>query len=280
LVYRIDDQTAVSTPPAVPTDNIGTPGFFTGGTPGLTAPTRVRFWWLNMVQEELAAIVAAAGLIFNKATNSQVLQALYIIGRRVLTYGPGTYSWTVPFGVYSVEVSLWGAGGGGGGCSSSSGCAVGGGAGAHAHGIYSVTPGQIIPITVGAAGNSGLSTGTNGTAGGTTSFGGFASAPGGNAGANSAGGVANGAAQGGVAPAAGSGTFRSVNGQPGSPGLTGGNSTFYGGQGGASPFGGGIGRTSNVGTTSDTGNFPGGGGNGGGVANGGGGGLGYLEIRY
>jgi hypothetical protein len=240
---------------------------------------------LSQLGAELVNLLANVlpGVALNLADPTQIASAVRAaaIGVRVLTYGPGTYSWTVPAGVYFGEGSMWGGGGGGGGCSSSTGCAVGGGAGAHVKGIYPVTPGQVISITVGAGGAAGLSTGANGTAGGTTSFGSFGSAPGGNAGASSAGGVATGSAQGGVAPTGSGGTFRSVNGQGGSPGLTGGNSTFYGGQGGASPFGGGIGRTSNVGSTSDTGNFPGAGGNGGGeVANGGAGGSGYIEIRY
>ncbi len=75
-MFRIDDQTAVTTQPALPTDGIGSPGYFTGGSPGLQPPTRVRFWWLNMVQEELIAIVAAAKLTLSKASNNQVLTAL------------------------------------------------------------------------------------------------------------------------------------------------------------------------------------------------------------
>ncbi|MFT9375900.1 hypothetical protein [Komagataeibacter saccharivorans] len=76
MVYRIDDTTAVSTLPALPTDNISTPGYFTGGSTGGQAATRVRFWWLNMVQEELATVVLAAGLVLNKSNNGQVLAAI------------------------------------------------------------------------------------------------------------------------------------------------------------------------------------------------------------
>jgi len=240
---------------------------------------------LSQLGAELVNLLANVlpGVALNLSDPTQIASAVRAaaVGVRVLTYGPGTYSWTVPAGVYFADAPMWGGGGGGGGSSSATGCAVGGGAGAHVHGIYSVTPGQIIAITVGAGGAAGLSTGANGTAGGTTSFGSYGSAPGGNAGASSAGGVATGSAQGGVAPIGSGGTFRSVSGQSGAPGLTGGGSTFYGGQGGASPFGGGIGRTSNVGTTSDSGQFPGAGGNGGGqVGNGGAGASGYLEIRY
>lgn len=76
MVYRIDDTTAVSTLPALPTDNISAPGYFTGGSTGGQAATRVRFWWLNMVQEELATVALAAGLVLNKSNNGQVLAAI------------------------------------------------------------------------------------------------------------------------------------------------------------------------------------------------------------
>ncbi len=46
-MYRIDDNTAAGAAPALPTDNIGTPGFFKGGVAGSSTATRVRFWWLN-----------------------------------------------------------------------------------------------------------------------------------------------------------------------------------------------------------------------------------------
>ncbi|MCW4581258.1 hypothetical protein NO221_12745, partial [Gluconacetobacter entanii] len=76
MVYQIDDATAVASLPALPTDNIGTPGFFTGGSTSGGAPTRVRYWWLNMVQEELRNIVLAADLTPDKTNNAQVLAAI------------------------------------------------------------------------------------------------------------------------------------------------------------------------------------------------------------
>ncbi|MCI1437816.1 MAG: hypothetical protein LKI03_00030 [Acetobacter indonesiensis] len=79
MVFRIDDTTSVAAMPAPPTDNIGAPGFFTGGsTTGLSA-TRVRYWWLNMVQEELMAFAAAAGIPPNKTDTAQVLKAAQIL---------------------------------------------------------------------------------------------------------------------------------------------------------------------------------------------------------
>jgi hypothetical protein len=76
MVYRIDDVTAVSALPALPTDNIGEPGFFTGGSTTGQSPTRVRFWWLNMVQEELINIAQAAGIVFDKTKNDQCITAI------------------------------------------------------------------------------------------------------------------------------------------------------------------------------------------------------------
>ncbi|MCP1221322.1 hypothetical protein NKW45_05610 [Acetobacter orientalis] len=79
MVYRIDDVTAVSSLPPVPSDNIGQPGFFTGGSTAGQSATRVRFWWLNMVQEELVAFAKAAGLEIDKANNGQALAGARIL---------------------------------------------------------------------------------------------------------------------------------------------------------------------------------------------------------
>ncbi|WP_341893895.1 hypothetical protein [Ferrovibrio terrae] len=69
------DRLAAETPPAVPA--VGTPGFFTHGNAGLDVPaTPVESWWLNMVTQELAAVVAAAGLTRDKTNNAQVVQAI------------------------------------------------------------------------------------------------------------------------------------------------------------------------------------------------------------
>lgn len=76
----------------------------------------------------------------------------------------GTYNYTVPSGVTSLRISLWGAGGGGGGGDSQvvgvyRGEAAGGGGGGgefHAEEI-DVTPGDVLTITVGAGGAGGRS---------------------------------------------------------------------------------------------------------------------------
>ncbi|HTB47022.1 MAG TPA: hypothetical protein VK741_25620 [Acetobacteraceae bacterium] len=81
-MQRIYDPTAAAvlpTPPAL-TGNIG---FFQGGT----GATRVRYWWLNMVQEELMSLLAAGGITPDTTgTNvTQVLQALRVLFRVKLT---------------------------------------------------------------------------------------------------------------------------------------------------------------------------------------------------
>lgn len=78
-MYRNDDNTTVATLPAVPTDNIGTPGFFTGGSLAGQVATRVRYWWLNQIQEELLAILAAAGVAPVKASLNQVITSLKLL---------------------------------------------------------------------------------------------------------------------------------------------------------------------------------------------------------
>ena len=85
----------------------------------------------------------------------------------------GTTSWTVPAGVYSVNVTVIGGGGGGAGGASRPGGNVnyqwgggggGGGAGGKTTGTISVSPGNTYTIVVGSGGN-----GSSGTAGGDSS---------------------------------------------------------------------------------------------------------------
>src|SRR5690606_1317677 len=77
---------------------------------------------------------------------------------------------TVPAGVTSITIEVVG-GGGGGGINGSGG----GGGGGYSFGTFSVTPLAVIPVTIGAGGESGA-------AGGTTSVGAFNQATGGEAG--------------------------------------------------------------------------------------------------
>ena len=69
-----DDPTTVATPPVLPAP--GTPGYFTDGVPGGQARTIVRGWWLNLVAQELVAVVVAAGITPARNVTSQVVTAI------------------------------------------------------------------------------------------------------------------------------------------------------------------------------------------------------------
>ncbi|WP_433693199.1 hypothetical protein [Paraburkholderia phenoliruptrix] len=74
-MFRIDDSTAATSLP-VP-EAAGSEGYFTEGSPTTGTPaTNVRGSWLNMIQEELCAILAAAGIARSKTTYNQVNSAL------------------------------------------------------------------------------------------------------------------------------------------------------------------------------------------------------------
>lgn len=73
-MFRIDNSTASTTIP--PIKPVGIPGFFTAGTVGGVPATIVEADFLNQVQEELMAILAAASIAPSKATNNQVIQAI------------------------------------------------------------------------------------------------------------------------------------------------------------------------------------------------------------
>lgn len=100
---------------------------------------------------------------------------------------PGTQNWSVPDGVYVIEVEVWGGGGGGagsvsGGSSNAADYAgEGGGGGGYSRGAFNVTPGQVLAVTVGSGGSPGPG-GNVGGDGGTSSLGALISATGGQAG--------------------------------------------------------------------------------------------------
>ncbi|MDE1975279.1 MAG: hypothetical protein KGI49_02080 [Patescibacteria group bacterium] len=65
----------------------------------------------------------------------------------------GTYSWTVPPGITSIEAGVWAGGSGGGGHGDSTHPhGLGGPAGSTDSKTYTVTPGEVLTITVGAGG--------------------------------------------------------------------------------------------------------------------------------
>lgn len=196
--------------------------------------------------------------------------------RTVLT--SGTTSFTVPAGVTKVFYRLWGGGGGGGGLNAGSpAAACGGGGGEYREGVATVTPGQIISCTVGAAGAAGNTSGGNGGTGGSSSFGSIATAAPGVAGLGSTSGVST---PGGPGGSGGSGGSLAWGGQAGTTGTLSASGT--GGVGGGS-FGFGITVTNIGGGNGQAGFFPGQGGcgaGGTGVFPGGAGGPGLIIVEY
>jgi len=194
----------------------------------------------------------------------------FIIGQTV-TYTTGSGNFTVPCGVTSLTVEIWGGGGAGGAADNNPNGGSGGGAGGYSTAILAVTPGNNIAYTVGAGGTGGSN---NGNPGAATSFG-VMLANGGNGGGQNQGAF-------GTGGTASGGTTNLTGGNGGTGtvaiGAAGGNAQGGGGTGGAA-------RTlaSNNG---NPGNIPGGGG-GGAVRLGGGGGRiggdgarGEIRITY
>ncbi|TCK43974.1 hypothetical protein B0G84_2322 [Paraburkholderia sp. BL8N3] len=269
-MQRIDDATAASSLP-VP-EAAGTPGYFTEGNPVAGTPaTNVRGSWLNMVQEELMAIVAAGGLTPSKTTYTQVRDAIRAMvgpgrllrtslytnpaGTQLVSVDGGTAtstgatSWTPLAATSKIRVKVQGSGGAGGGCPATSAAqnAVGGGGGAGgwADSIYLIATigsgAQAITIGAGAPASS---SGGNGSNGNTSSFGSLVSCTGGTGGAAGAPGSTN-IAAGGVGGTATGGNIVNAAGQTGSYGTllalsagisgAGGGSGFAGGNGGGLP---------------------------------------------
>ena len=86
-MHRIDDPTAVPTLPAPRVQ--GTPGYFTGGSPGSSgfAATVVRYEFMNALQEEISHVIETAGMALDKTDNGQLLIAMrrIFLARIVLT---------------------------------------------------------------------------------------------------------------------------------------------------------------------------------------------------
>ncbi len=182
----------------------------------------------------------------------------------------GSFTFTVPAGVTSMFVQVWGGGGGGGGCNSVIGTSggSGGGGGGYSAATYTVVPTNVYNITVGAGGTA--ASDANGGNGGSSTVTGTAGTLTGTFGSG-------GARRGGAAGAAGTGS--SANGVAGTTGT--------GGAGGAAGGPGGTGGGAQGGNGSgNAGNPPGGGGGGGrqslfnGAKSGGAGGVGRVVISY
>lgn len=192
----------------------------------------------------------------------------------------GTF--TVRPGMTRVKATVVGGGGGGGGCASVAAglasAAPGGQSGSCGIGLYSVTPGQAIAVTVGSGGSGGTAGGGSGAFGGTSSFGSLLSAPGG----APAGGLSGSspsffcqAAPTSVILPSGANLLTCAA-NPGSPAM-GLSTNLIGGSGGNSVFGGGA--PGAIGSSGAVNGFNGssGGGGGGGGASGGAGGSGAAS---
>lgn len=180
-------------------------------------------------------------------------------------------NWTVPAGVTSVTVQIWGAGGGGGGSNSNNNGGSGGGSGAYVSRIIPITPGTYA-FTIGTGGAAGAaSNAVAGTGGNSTiTLGGFTL---------TANGGTGGTGNSGAAGTGGTATGGTTN-TNGNSGSTGGGS---GGNGASSPNGGtgGIGNTNAAGSAGSTPGAGGGGGErGGGDWTGGAGARGEIRFTY
>ena len=132
-------QTPTATPTIAPT---------TTPSPSASSGVRETIYGYNVTYPEFAA-----GYDVNPNPK-------YVAHVDELYSSPGTYHFTIPTGVTSIEVTLIGGGGGGGGGNDGSVSAYGGAGGAGGSGYYVTTqitvhPGQVCEIIVGAGGNGG-----------------------------------------------------------------------------------------------------------------------------
>lgn len=153
---------------------------FTDGDPvGGIQATVVTDEWLNDVQENIMAVLAAASVSPVKGQIDQLLLAIrnVIKTTKSLSRYTASGSFTVPVGVTQIYVSGCAAGGGGGSSLATNASSFvtggsGGGAGQSALRVpITVTPGQVIPVTIGVGGTGGTEVSNNATAGGTTQLG-------------------------------------------------------------------------------------------------------------
>jgi len=219
-----------------------------------------------------------------------------VLGPPVVFDAPKTTTFTVPDGVTSLSVKLWGAGGGGG----LRGAA--GGAGAFVSGRIDVTPGEVLTLHVGAGGGAGMGNEDAGAGGGGGAglTGIFRSGPvmiagagGGGGAVGFGGGIVTGTGTGGVGggdggagsgPTGAAGGTANAGGAAGSSGScdaagTAGRALAGGTGAGPSPGGPGGDAGGGEGRRAESG---GGGGGGAGVFGGGGGGCGtsIIAVKY
>ena len=172
--------------------------------------------------------------------NGLIQGARALGGARHEVFGPGSYSWTVPFGVTSVYAQVGGGGGGGGGGQEvgNGHGGGGGGGGGFSTGTISVTPGQVLSINVGGGGSGGggggRGDGGGGGGGGGSSVENIAADGGGAGGYGGGGGGGGNTAAGGSGGAGQAGSNDHSSGSGGSGG--GGGGGFAGGGGSGAGF--------------------------------------------
>ena len=176
-MYRIDNNTAKTTLEAPTAPGSNPDHYFTNGNPLI--PESATVWeaeWANMVQEEIAGAVIAAGLALDKADRTQLTQAITLLlnGRYAnQDIISATGNWTAPAGVNRVHIELWGAGAG-----ASWGDGQAGAAGGYVAGFFDVVPLQVYNLTIGVGGTAALFPIIGGD-GGSSSFPVFGTAEGG-----------------------------------------------------------------------------------------------------
>ncbi|MBJ4955690.1 hypothetical protein JGF37_12370 [Salmonella enterica subsp. enterica serovar Goldcoast] len=262
-MHRIDTPTAQK-------DKFGAgKNGFTRGNPQTGTPaTGLDDDYFDMLQEELAGVVEATGVNLEKSKHNQLLTALKVLllsrahpFADIKADGPAAIAealsnlglhetgfatltssgnFTVPPGVTELWISGCAGGAGGGGSQTTSNVTVAGSGGGSSGGFVqrfklAVTPGQVIPYTIGAAGTGGAAGGGIGGDGGNTTFGSYLTLLGGKGGA--VGQTSSGSASGGI------GGLGGPAGSGGGHGSWGGDSQdtngggAYGGKGGDCPFG-------------------------------------------
>jgi hypothetical protein len=246
---------------------------------------------LNGLQDAVT-LLPGTNVTISPSGNALSISASGVPTMQVFT-SSGTF--TVPAGVSRIMVAAWG-GGGGGGASYGQYSGGGGGGGGFGQGVFSVTPGTLFTVTVGAGGSLGSPSGTTPQSGGTTSFGSLLSASGGGASQNA--GLATGPQIGGLGGT--SSATLNITGAQGSGGATGSSVSSAsssnqaypaGGAGGAAGGNGGGGGGGGRGNYSSSyapnpganGAAPGGGGGGGGTSwssSGGSGGNGLIVVYW
>lgn len=186
---------------------------------------------------------------------AQVQALLPFRGQQAFTT-PGTTNWTVPAGVYAVFAEAWGAGGGSASRQGTNNCFAGGGGGGgeYRSGLFSVTPGQVLAIQVGAGGTAGGAYPASGGAGGSSGISGLVTASGGAGGTV---GTTSSSGIGGDGGTGGTGGSFAISGQKGGIGDWLSSTAGVGGEGGMAPRGGSGAQASTGG--SGTGIVPGGG---------------------